>query len=245
MTAGEAASAGPKERTWFILETRRPFSRSMIWQLQDAYFAQRGVEAWRQGEVPHYVTSNPTIANSYAEIVLAFWRDRQRLAPHDAPLTICELGAGSGRFAFHFLRRLGALCEEAGVPSQAFRYVLTDVAAANLEFWRRHPNFEAFFADGRLDVARLDVTQPEGLALQVSGETLTPGSLCHPLVIIANYVFDSIPHDLFRLKGGRADACLVSLAVDAAPATLDPAELLARVQMQYDYDAGRAAPLRT
>ncbi|MFW1950288.1 hypothetical protein ACG907_20660, partial [Acinetobacter bereziniae] len=96
--------------------------------------------------VPHYVTSNPTIANAYAEMALAFWRDRQRLAPQSGPLTICELGAGSGRFAFYFLRRLESLCAEADVPPQAFRYVLTDAADANLAFWRSHPCFEPFFA---------------------------------------------------------------------------------------------------
>src|SRR5947209_9498405 len=121
-----AGSPRPDGGKRFIVETRRPFSSSHIWQLQDAYFAGRGVEAWRQGEVPHYVTSNPTIANSYAEIVLGFRRDRQRLAATPGPLTIIELGAGSGRFAFHFLRRLEALCAEADVPPTGFRYILTD-----------------------------------------------------------------------------------------------------------------------
>src|SRR5436305_2417201 len=110
----------------FLLEERQPFCRSLIWQLQDRYFAERGVEAWRQGEVPHYVTSNPTIANAYAELVLAFWRDQQALATaaSDAPQYICELGAGSGRFAFHFLTRLADLCADTGVAPTAFRYVL-------------------------------------------------------------------------------------------------------------------------
>jgi tetratricopeptide (TPR) repeat protein len=219
---------------WFILERGRPFCQSLIWKLQGAYFAERGVEAWRQGEVPHYVTSNPTMANSYAEIVLAFWRDRQRLAPQSEPLTICELGAGSARFAFHFLRRLAALCEEAGVPPQAFRYVLTDAAVSNLEFWRSHPCFEPYFADGRLDMAHLDLTRPETLALQVSGGTIGPGSLQHPPVIIANYVFDSIPQDLFHFRDQRVYACRVSLAVDADPASLDAADLLARLQVHYE-----------
>ncbi len=49
-------------------------SRSILWDLQAAYFAERGIDAWRQGEVPHYVTSNPTIAAAYAEIVFAFRR---------------------------------------------------------------------------------------------------------------------------------------------------------------------------
>jgi len=128
-SAQGAASPRPDGGKRFIVETGRPFSRSHIWQLQDAYFAGRGVEAWRQGEVPHYVTSNPTIANAYAEIVFAFRRDLERLAgSHDDPLTICELGAGSGRFAFHFLRRLEHLCARADVAPEAFRYVLTDVA---------------------------------------------------------------------------------------------------------------------
>lgn len=227
----------PAESTWYLSE-RQPLSRSVLWDLQHDYFAGRGVEAWREGEVPHYVTSNPTIANAYAEIVLAFWRDRARLAataPDREPLTICELGAGSGRFAFHFLMRLAQLAADVDVAPQSFRYVLTDVADANLDFWRRHPRFQPFFADGRLDVARFDVTAPGDLALQVGGGTIAPGSLAGPLVVIANYLFDSVPQDLFRLQGGRADRCLVSLAIDADPANLDAAELLAKLQVHYDY----------
>jgi hypothetical protein len=142
LSAQGAASPGSDDGKRFIVETSRPFFRSRIWQLQDAYFAERGVEAWRQGEVPHYVTSNPTIANAYAEIVFAFRRDLARLAPageRNDPLTICELGAGSGRFAFHFLRRLEHLCANSDVAPEAFRYVLTDVADTNLEFWRTRP----------------------------------------------------------------------------------------------------------
>lgn len=236
-TASSRANAAP----WFVLERGRPFGRSLIWELQKVYFAQRGVEAWRQGEVPHYVTSNPTIANSYAEIALAFWRDRQRLAPGPEPLTICEMGAGSGRFAFHFLRRLEALCIEAAIPPASFRYVLSDAAEANLAFWRGHPNFEAFFADGRLDTAVFDMTRPGGLALHTGG-TIGPGGLPHPLVIVANYAFDSIPQDLFHFQDGRASDCLVSLALDADPANLDAAETLAKLQVQYDEEERTAPP---
>lgn len=220
------------------LEEPVPLSESALWRWQRAYFAARGVNAWRHGEVPHYITSNPTIAAAYAEIVLAFWRDRNRLAAAgeggDEPLTICELGAGSGRFAFHFLRRLAHLCMQAGVRPDAFRYVLTDAADENLKFWRGHPRFQPFFADGLLEVARLDVTQDDELVLQVSGDTITPGRLRRPLVVIANYVFDGVPQDLFHFTGGRRRRCLVSLSVDEDAATLDAAELLARVRVHYD-----------
>jgi tetratricopeptide (TPR) repeat protein len=212
-------------------------SQSPIWDMQRSYFAERGVEAWRQGEVPHYVTSNPTIANAYAELVLAFRRDRGRLAPDepaDEPQTICELGAGSGRFAFHFLSRLADLCAQADVPLSSFRYVLTDVAQSNLDFWRGHPRFQPLFENGVLDMARFDVARPSALALQVSGKTIGAGALRRPLIVLANYLFDSVPQDLFHFHDGRAHRCLVSLGLKDDPASLGAAELLAQVQVAYD-----------
>ena len=76
-------------------------------------------------------------------------------------------------------------------------------------------------------MARFDATAPGALALQVSGTTLAAGSLRLPPVVIGNYLFDSIPPDLFYLKQERAWQCLVSLSVDQEPAELDAAELLA------------------
>jgi tetratricopeptide (TPR) repeat protein len=228
----------------YILESRQPFSSSLIWRLQGRYFAERGVEAWRQGEVPHYVTSNPTIANAYAEIAFAFRRDRQRLACADesGPLTICELGAGSGRFAFHFLNRLGQLCEQEGMALESFRYVLTDVAESNLAFWRRHRRFQDFFARGVLDIAAFDVMRSDALELQASGGRIEGGGLPGPLMVLANYLFDSVPQDLFHLQDGSISRCLASLAVQDNPETLDAAALLATLQIHYDDEplAGRA-----
>jgi len=41
------------------LEKQRPFSQSRIWQLQRDYFSGAGIDAWRSGQVPHYVTGDP------------------------------------------------------------------------------------------------------------------------------------------------------------------------------------------
>ncbi|MDQ6604554.1 MAG: tetratricopeptide repeat protein [Chloroflexota bacterium] len=201
------------EHTYIVLEDEQPFATSRLWEMQRSYFESMGVEAWRRGEVPHYVTSNPRMANSYAEIVFALFRDRQRLAPIDEPLTVCELGAGSGRFAFHFLSRLGRLCDDAAVPLASFRYILTDLAQSNLDFWRAHPRFQSYFDAGMLDFALFDVTDSSALTMQRSGETIQPGSLHQPLVVIANYVFDSVPQDLFRINEGAIEECLMTMVV--------------------------------
>jgi tetratricopeptide (TPR) repeat protein len=229
----------PEDRPRYIVEQRRPFAASLIWTLQDAYFRERGVEAWRRGEVPHYVTSNPTIANAYAEIVFACRLDDDRVAPDAAgnePLTICELGGGSGRFAFHFLKRLLQLCQKSAVAPQSFRYVLTDAAEDNLEFWRRHPSFHGFFAAGVLDVARFDVNDGMRLEPRMGGASIEAGSLRRPLVVVANYLFDSVPQDLFRFRDGKAFRCLVSLSSEVDPQSAEAPALLAALQLHYDYE---------
>jgi tetratricopeptide (TPR) repeat protein len=223
------------ETTWYLLDRQRPFSQSVLWDLQRNYFSERGIGAWSKGEVPHYVTSNPTLANSYAEIVFACWRDQQRLAPSSEPMYLCELGAGSGRFAFHFLKRLARLCELAEPSLTSFRYVLTDFTQSNLDYWRGHPCFRTFFESGVLDIALFDINQSDQLALQLSGKTITAESLNRPLVVIANYVFDSVAQELFYFDDRHYHQCLVSLLVNEDPDTLTTTELLERVQCHYDH----------
>lgn len=68
------------------------------------------------------------------------------------------------------------------------------------------------------------------------GETIAPGSLQRPLVVIANYVFDGVAQDLYYFDAERSFRCLVSLIVDEDPATLSSGDLLGRLQYRYDYE---------
>ena len=52
-----------------------PFSDSPLWSRQHNYYRQRGMAAWSEGKVPHYLTNNPSMARTYADIVLGYWRD--------------------------------------------------------------------------------------------------------------------------------------------------------------------------
>jgi tetratricopeptide (TPR) repeat protein len=216
-----------------ILEWQQPYARSLIWDLQRRYFEAAGVEAWRQGEVPHYITSNPAIAHGYAEIVMALQRDRAALAPTDGPLHICELGVGSGRFTFHFLTALARLCDQENIPLSSFRYIATDIVDANLDFLACHPRLDPFFAAGVLDLAPFDLTADDRLALR-NGTMIAAGDLAAPLVVIANYVFDGIPQDLFRIRAGTIAEVRISLSLCEPPDDLDPTDLLARLDCHFD-----------
>ena len=227
----------------FRVTKQENFSQSLLWELQRQYFARRGVNAWRQGEVPHYISSNPTVANSYAEMVVACWRDQNRLIASNQPFYLCELGAGSGRLAFHFLMRLAHLCQQSQIPLTSFRYVLTDYVQSNLDYWIQHPRFQPFFESGILDIALFDVNHDELLTLQLSGITISPQSLQRPLVAIANYLFDSIPQELYYLNNRQTYRCLVSLYCDRDPETLDPDSLLEHLNLQYDYQLAETQEL--
>src|ERR1043165_51792 len=139
-----------------FLEQRQPFSSCLIWRLQQDYFREAGIEAWRQGRVPHYITSNPTVARSYAELVFGVFRDRARAGASGEPIYLLELGAGSGRLAFHFLKELTRLCAQAPFEAPRFCYILSDLAPKNLAFWSAHPKLQPFVQAGQVDFAEFD-----------------------------------------------------------------------------------------
>lgn len=235
-------SKGPViEDEEFRISDPQILSCSALWEMQRNYFFAKGVGAWQKNEVPHYISNNPLLANSYAEIVLAFWKDRQRLVAEESlsqqPLYICELGAGSGRFAYHFLSRLKSLCKEQAVPLDAFfKYVITDIAQSNINFWMEHPRFFPFFEMGVLDVALFDAEESNALKLQRSGRTIGRGCLDSPLVVLANYVFDSIPQDIFYFNKKKCYLGRITLFSDRNPEEVQQLfELLPHIHYQLDF----------
>lgn len=226
--AGEpiVADASPEP---VAIERAERLSRSVLWKLQRAYFERVGIDAWRKGHVPHYITSNPFVAAAYARVVLGLLRDLAAAGARAAgePLAIVELGAGSGRFAYHFLRKLFAEPRSPLLEGAPVRYVMTDVSPANLAFWRAHPQLQPFFDAGVLDVALFDAERDETLHLDLAGTTITPGDPARALVVIANYVFDGLPQDAYLLKRGVLHESRVRLSrrAHAGEGLSDPAQL--------------------
>jgi hypothetical protein len=122
-----------------LLDQPIRFSQSRLWNMQRAFFEDHGVDAWRREIVPHYVTSNPFMARSCARQVLGVFRDLvTRGIDTTQPLYIVELGAGCGRFAYHFLTSFLELHAPSALADVRFCYVMTDHAEKTLEFWRSH-----------------------------------------------------------------------------------------------------------
>jgi hypothetical protein len=221
-----------------VLERGERLSRSILWRLQRTFFERQGIEAWRQGTVPHYVTSNPFIAECHARIVAGFLRDCAAGAPPidpAQPIYLVELGSGCGRFAYHFLKALLRLQRRHGAPAVRFKYVMTDLTASTLAFWRGHPPLQPFVAEGVLDFARFDIEHDRELRLVNGGEVLGEGALHNPLVAIANYFFDGIPQDAFLLAEGQLHECLVTVTSSQVELDASDPAVLGRVSLDYEH----------
>ena len=222
-----------------VIEANQRLSQSQLWTLQRQFFEQEGIQAWNTGKVPHYVTSNPFIANAYGQIALAFLRDWLAAQPTTSsldssrPIYILELGAGSGRFAYHFLKQFFAQPLHPLLQTLSVKYVMTDFAAHNLEFWQAHPALQPYIEEGVLDFAQFDIQTQAPIQLFHSGNHLTAETLANPLIVLANYFFDSIPQDLFALQSGQLQETLLTLTAPEAEADRPPAELLKHLQISY------------
>ncbi len=190
-----------------------PLSACPVWARQRTYFEEQGPEAWASGAVPHQVTCNPDMARSLVEVVTAFATDRAHAIGARSrplrPLYVIELGAGAGRLGFHAIRALRAAVELRAMGWQPI-YVMTDLAEATVAWWQAHPWLAPLARAGLLDFARYDAASDDAIALRVSGHRLAVDAPADELVVIANYVFDSLPHDVFEATDGALREWLVA-----------------------------------
>ncbi len=209
------------------LERDIPLSKSLIWRLQREFYIQRGLRAWTEDMVPGYITNNPLIAEIYARIVSSFLCDCGELSPQN-PLRVLELGAGPGKFSYLFLRHLVPLLRTKNIPAETARYCMTDCSESVVQAWRTNSYLAEFVASGMLEFELLQAGE-EIKSQFVTGKPSKPVN--GPLVLIANYVFDSLPQDAFVINEGQIFEALVTTT---APAGGDgTVEALSRLQLSY------------
>lgn len=218
-----------------ILEDQMPLSQSMLWSLQKDFFANQGPEAWIKGIVPQYITTNPYIANIYAKTVFGYCRDystKTDLAK-DTTIYIMELASGVGRFTYTFLKRFLHIIENSSLSGLKFKYIVTDFSEKNIQYWQNHILLKQYFDSGILDCATFDITKDEQLKLRNSGELLCAGKLKNPLILIANYTFDSLPQDTFYVNNGELFEGLITITRPDVEADPEDKSILAGLDYYY------------
>ncbi|MDF2804480.1 MAG: repeat-containing protein [Anaerocolumna sp.] len=225
----------PLEHTGIILEANKPLSQSMIWKLQADFYANQGPEAWSKGIVPQYITTNPYIGNLYAKTVFGYCRDIVSSKDFDKSTTIyiMELAAGVGRFTYTFLKRFINILENSTLKGLKFKYIITDLAERNVTYWLNHSYLKPYFDSGLLDCATFDMAEDEELRLRSSGEVLSKGNTKNPLILFANYTFDSLPQDTFYVNKGELYEGLVTVTSKEEQRDSEDKSILAG--LDYDY----------
>jgi hypothetical protein len=71
---------------------------------------------------------------------------------------IVEVGAGTGKFAFLFLRKMFSDHANLVPPSVRVKYIVTDFVEKNVEFWARSAHFQYYRDRGLVDFATFDAT---------------------------------------------------------------------------------------
>ncbi|WP_238899162.1 hypothetical protein [Clostridium sp. YIM B02500] len=201
----KASNSKVNESSGAIVEAEKPLSQSMLWKLQTEFFANQGPEAWIKGIVPQYITTNPYIANQYAKTVFGYLRDYVAREDIDknTVIYIMELAAGVGRFTYTFLKRFLHMIENSSLKDIKFKYIVTDFAERNIEYWQNHSFLTPYFEAGILDCATFDISKDDEIKLRHSGEVLAKGKMKNPLILFANYTFDSLPQDTFYVNNGE------------------------------------------
>ncbi len=217
------------------LDRDQRLSESVIWKLQRAYYERQGPAAWANGTVPSYVTSNPGVARAYADLLFGWLRDWHRRGELDPsqPVNVIELGSGSGQLGFLLAKRFFSLHRESALAGVPVRLVLTDLADANVAFWREHPKLAPFVDAGLVDFARFDVEHDDRVELVSSGDVLAPGGVANPVAVLANYLLDSIPQDAFAVVGGKLHESLVTVHAVDLPDDPGDDEAMQHLRLEY------------
>lgn len=194
------------------LEQNVCLSQSLLWKYQRDYFTKKGINAWANGEVPFYVTSNVLIAYCYAQFALRFIQDslRNKTINPEKPIYFTELGSGSGKISYLFLQKLTEFLKTYHLDHLKICYVITDFTDSNVAFWQSQPNFKDFLAQGILDFAIFQIGTKHDLHLIHHNIVLGENSSENPIIAIGNYIFDTVEHDSFRIEDGVLEEGVVT-----------------------------------
>lgn len=208
MMAMAMASSAEEQR---ILDMELPLSKTCIWGMLEQVYREGGKGLWEN--IPYYVTSSTFIAQAYAELILYFLLDYANCIDRSGPVYILEMGTGSGCLSFSLLKEL--YYQRQYFPQLKdvdLRYLMTDFSRNTIDSWLQDEQIAEHHRTGVLDFA---IFKPEeqNRITTFGDQVLSPETLKNPVIVIANYFFDSLRQDAFRVQNHKLQEVLHSFSI--------------------------------
>lgn len=205
--SANAANLSEHTKSDKLIESSTRLSHSKIWELQRNYFKTMGIEAWDK-DIPYLVSNNPLIGRKYAYLVYQTILD---IFPKNPNIIIAELGCGTGKFGYYFLKYLTEyISSDPSLRTFNLQYIMTDLSEKNIEFCQGNPNLKEYIEKRVLDFSIFDVESDSDIKFINRNQSFS--DLKDPyLIMIANYTFDCIKHDILNFDKDQYKALQIGL----------------------------------
>ena len=179
-------------------------SKSILWEQMRKYYEQLGPNAWQEDLVPYQITSNKLLAHLYTTLINAVIYNHNKAEP----FYILELGTGHGKFSFYILKFLEFFNN---YNKCKIIYIASDISQQNIDSWQQHPSLQKYIKNQQLDFAIFNPEVNQNIYLINTKITIKKHSLDNPMFVIANYVFDTLPHDDFQCQNNQLLASNITI----------------------------------
>jgi tetratricopeptide (TPR) repeat protein len=188
-----AAALGRVRVESSVLQEFRPLTECLEWELSELHWSRAGLLPFVEDDVPFIINNTGRLSEHAAAVLFANCCE----VDDGGPITVLELGAGTGLFAKYFLDVFRAICrQERRDYYDRLLYLATDRSPRTVEQWEERGQFDDHRADGarRVELGVCDALQPARLQ-PPSG---APGELSNLRAVFCNYILDVLPATVLR-----------------------------------------------
>ncbi len=175
------------------LQDFRPLAQCLEWELSELHWNLAGLLPFVESDVPFIINNTGRLSEHAAAVLFANCTELD----DGGPITVLELGAGTGLFAKYFLDVFRAICrQEQRDFYDRLLYLTSDRSPRTVEQWQERGQFDDHMAGGlrHVELGVCDALQP-GTFHPLGGPSR---ELSNIRAVFCNYILDVLPATVLR-----------------------------------------------
>jgi len=179
------------------LQEFRPLTQCLEWELSELHWNRAGLLPFVESDVPFIINNTGRLSEHAAAVLFANCTDFD----DGGPITVLELGAGTGLFAKYFLDVFRSICRQGRRDFyDRLLYLASDRSPRTVEQWQERGQFDDHMTEGRrhVELGVCDALEPRTFR-PLSGSCRELSNL---RAVFCNYILDVLPATVLR-NGAR------------------------------------------